>query len=383
MALISCPECDRRVSDAASVCPQCGYPLTAQKRDRQEPLPARVAAPPVLPPVPTSSTARAVTVLALKCPMCGGSVPHRSRNCIYCGSAIVVTGLTTLLGMQLDGARLAQATARWRERLRQAPEDVEAEYALGMLFLQSRLRDTALVHLRRAVTLLPESSIARFNLAQALLLPKDLLPTHPDYVEARRQIEYALSLDPDFTEAGAWRQYFLGADRAAAPQESLPYLYEATRLCPEVPEFYESYGFALSAAGHYGLALVTLSTAIQLNPISAFAHGALAYTLFRENRAAEGVGWGQKGVELLLSDDLRFIQAYCHNALALCLWKSGDRRTAMKHADAACALFPAHTVFASNRQLIGTTTGDKVAKVASEVGGAVLQGLMDGVLRSR
>ena len=28
MALISCPECNSRVSDRAEVCPRCGFPLT-------------------------------------------------------------------------------------------------------------------------------------------------------------------------------------------------------------------------------------------------------------------------------------------------------------------------------------------------------------------
>ncbi|QKS70137.1 zinc ribbon domain-containing protein [Paenalkalicoccus suaedae] len=27
MALISCPECDRSISDHAKACPHCGYPL--------------------------------------------------------------------------------------------------------------------------------------------------------------------------------------------------------------------------------------------------------------------------------------------------------------------------------------------------------------------
>ena len=31
MALIKCPECEREVSDKASVCVHCGYPLSARK----------------------------------------------------------------------------------------------------------------------------------------------------------------------------------------------------------------------------------------------------------------------------------------------------------------------------------------------------------------
>lgn len=34
MALITCPECGRQVSDAAQTCPTCGYPI-AQKADNK------------------------------------------------------------------------------------------------------------------------------------------------------------------------------------------------------------------------------------------------------------------------------------------------------------------------------------------------------------
>lgn len=34
MALITCPECGRQVSDAAQVCPNCGYPI-GKKEDKK------------------------------------------------------------------------------------------------------------------------------------------------------------------------------------------------------------------------------------------------------------------------------------------------------------------------------------------------------------
>ena len=33
MALITCPECGRKVSDMATNCPDCGYPIAANKKD--------------------------------------------------------------------------------------------------------------------------------------------------------------------------------------------------------------------------------------------------------------------------------------------------------------------------------------------------------------
>jgi RNA polymerase subunit RPABC4/transcription elongation factor Spt4 len=31
MALIACPECEKKISDSAHVCPNCGYPLTPER----------------------------------------------------------------------------------------------------------------------------------------------------------------------------------------------------------------------------------------------------------------------------------------------------------------------------------------------------------------
>jgi len=43
MPLISCPECEREVSDKASTCPHCGGPLAASKdRQLEELQPRRV-----------------------------------------------------------------------------------------------------------------------------------------------------------------------------------------------------------------------------------------------------------------------------------------------------------------------------------------------------
>lgn len=36
MALIRCPECGREISDKATVCPGCGYPMAENHRDLSE-----------------------------------------------------------------------------------------------------------------------------------------------------------------------------------------------------------------------------------------------------------------------------------------------------------------------------------------------------------
>ena len=46
MALIECPDCRRRVSDAAAVCPHCGRPIARQPQFGQRRVPPAGAAKP-------------------------------------------------------------------------------------------------------------------------------------------------------------------------------------------------------------------------------------------------------------------------------------------------------------------------------------------------
>lgn len=50
MALITCPECGREVSDRASACPHCGFPLSAASPAEADPQPAAEPVPAAKPP---------------------------------------------------------------------------------------------------------------------------------------------------------------------------------------------------------------------------------------------------------------------------------------------------------------------------------------------
>lgn len=71
MALVQCPECASQVSDQATACPKCGYPLTVK------PQPVNLA-------VPAGITAQTGTFW--RCASCGKHVPNRQNTCV-CGAA--------------------------------------------------------------------------------------------------------------------------------------------------------------------------------------------------------------------------------------------------------------------------------------------------------
>lgn len=70
MALVQCPECANQVSDQATACPKCGYPLAVSRK-------------PVSPVGPKTAAAPQTSSFWL-CPSCGKHVPGRQKSCL-CG----------------------------------------------------------------------------------------------------------------------------------------------------------------------------------------------------------------------------------------------------------------------------------------------------------
>lgn len=123
MALITCPECGKQVSDRASQCPNCGIPL-------QPSVPAGVIPPP--PPVigmgqptnaapsnPTPTTSAPPSELsasALKCPHCKSTLGPKDllskdwAKCPQCGNAVLLGGGQNAFDDNLIIERLAKFT---------------------------------------------------------------------------------------------------------------------------------------------------------------------------------------------------------------------------------------------------------------------------------
>lgn len=94
MALVSCPDCSRQVSDVAPACPGCGRPMISA------PTPRAAAPPPqVVAPIPDGVGCRKCGFMFAKrvgkCPRCGVAVPPSTKN-IVIG---VIVGLVLLVGL--------------------------------------------------------------------------------------------------------------------------------------------------------------------------------------------------------------------------------------------------------------------------------------------
>jgi len=91
--LISCPECNTKVSDKASVCPHCGFRIDTLIRcpDCDKLVrPGTVACPGCGYPFSTARTLSDQRPAQVTCPECGGILSDRAQACPHCGAPLAV-----------------------------------------------------------------------------------------------------------------------------------------------------------------------------------------------------------------------------------------------------------------------------------------------------
>ncbi len=127
MALIACPECQKQISDQATACPQCGYPLRERQQQQAAPTPPPVKRP-ARPPTPaqrreetlpkassgaepTPSALVALNVLKIALCLCAGVVLFFFVAAISSGEAIaqllvLAVVIWTSVWVGIDATRL-------------------------------------------------------------------------------------------------------------------------------------------------------------------------------------------------------------------------------------------------------------------------------------
>ena len=136
-------------------------------------------------------------IQSMGCPNCGAPYEPKTRICRFCNSVLIVTSLAETFERSFAAHQVAGSLEKWRQRLKDDPDSAEAHFALGLSYLNSKLRDAALVHLRKAVILAPEVADTHHNLALTLLNDGNIDVTSPEYAEAVKEIDYSVQLAPD------------------------------------------------------------------------------------------------------------------------------------------------------------------------------------------
>ena len=211
---------------------------------------------------------------------------------------------------------LAQAEASFKQVIAAKPDNPEAHYNLGTLYLRRNDFQNARQYLEQTVQLRPEYPEAWNNLGMvaahenqadeavrnfqqslhqrptytiALLNLGNLYRRQGNFVEAEKLLNRAHELEPDDPEVN----YNLGMlyARQAQSQSALQYLEKAVSLRPDYPEALNNLGVLLVQAEQYPEAERTFRTCIQVAPNfdQAYLNLARLYVLMNEREKAREV----------------------------------------------------------------------------------------------
>lgn len=202
-----------------------------------------------------------------------------------------------------DQNRLDEAVASYQTALQLKSDYAEANLFLGQTLQQMR-RGEALVSLRRAVELQPQSALAHCALGAALL---DAGQT----IEALTSIQQAFELAPNDPEVLNNLGYLL--TQLKRYDEAIALLRKALQLDAGSASIHGNLGVALKEQNHLDEAVTSLREAVRLAPNDARARSNLGSVLKEQGCFDEAASQLQQAVQL----DPNYPEAYYNLALVL------------------------------------------------------------------
>jgi tetratricopeptide (TPR) repeat protein len=243
-------------------------------------------------------------IQSMGCPNCGAPYEHETRNCRFCNSVLIVTSLAETFKRSLEAHQVAESLEKWRQRIKEHPENAEAHFALGLSYLNSKLRDAALVHLRKAVLLAPEVADTHHNLAITLLNDGNIEATSPEYSEAVKEIDYSVQLAPDFGESVAFKHIFVARKLEVVDlAQALTEYRKAVEACPNIATLQYHLGLCYRKLKNVKEAETCFQRSVELDPShhQQFPDGLLPRGVWGSERSEEGLTWTMGPVRLALS----------------------------------------------------------------------------------
>ncbi len=290
-----------------------------------------------------------MNVVTLKCPMCGASVKKSDRACEFCGSSLIITSIETLNTRNLNTELLDSSAIKWKEKLKFDPNSFEANYSLGMIYLNKKLRDTAIKYLRVAIEIEPEAPFAHYNLSMALFDDGKVPTGSKEWNEVQKELDLSIkTTDYQIPEAGAFKQFFIARKLADFDKNGAIKEYKiAIELCPDIPIFYNNLAFCYGELKRYEEAVQTLKKAMEFDNITISSYLNICTYLWRTAKYDEGLEYAEKGIAKLDIQENNVRRAALYNVYGLILRGLKREEEALANIKKAIAFDP------TNKNIVG------------------------------
>ena len=289
------------------------------------------------------------TIISLKCPMCGGPVKEGDSNCDFCGTTYFVTSIEELSPENMKGDVIEKSIAKWKMILKEDSENGEANYALGLYYLNKKLMDASITYLRKASIILAEEPMVHFNLGIALFDDGNTLLISSEYAEAIKEMDYAIKLNPEFNEAVSFKHFFLGRKLDEVDNiEALNEYKKALQYYPNNPTFQNNIGLCCLHNKNYNDANRHFQKSIDLDNSSPLPFLNLSLLCYNTGKYEEGIRYGKKAVRRLKTSHPPKNQGMAYNNLALNQWKIKDYDNAVANLKKAISVNPTEPLHRNN-----------------------------------
>ncbi len=189
----------------------------------------------------------------------------------YVGLVLVILAAVALgAGTARRNQAYGSSLGMWLDIVAKRTGSFRAHYNLGKEYLDREDGAAAVMALREAIHLKPESREAIYNLGKALAQQGRLEP-------AARQFVAVLKIDPKF--APAYNDLGNVSVRARRVEEAIRYYRKAIEVNPTYPRSHFNLGQVLRGLGRSEAAIASLREAARLSPKSARVHFALGDAL--------------------------------------------------------------------------------------------------------
>ena len=188
---------------------------------------------------------------------------------------------------QLDAAiehhragRLSEAEAAYRAVLQAAPNLVDAQHGLGLVYADLAQFHDAAAAFEAVLRLRPDDGVAMADLSFAL---NALDRT----AEADHWLKMAASIQPNL--AGRLNDIGVQSRRRSQLQDAKRRFRQALAINPDLAEAHINLGLTFRQTGEIDQAIAALKTALQINPLSAEAHANLGLALRDKGQFEEAI----------------------------------------------------------------------------------------------
>lgn len=232
------------------------------------------------------------------------------------------------LGLLLvNNKRFDEAIVQCVEALRLEPNNAEAHGNMGIALVSKRKFDEAFEHFNEALRLDPGRAETHVNLANALVMMGS-----PD--AAIQHLIEALRLKPENADIHNNMGRLL-ADRNKL-DEAIKHYTEALRINPNYAEAHCNLGISLARKGSFAEATEHFMQSLRIKPDSAETHSFMGFMLIQMGKNDEAIQ------HLLTALGIKPDYAPAHNSLGIALARQGQFDEALRHFAEALRLMPGY-----------------------------------------